>query len=109
MKLPNCSKAVVRDAKIVEYLAVPLSKDDKVNYFLRFGFNFKNIKQFKTSLLEHALIRDVSDIRKHAYGINYELKCNISTPDGRNPCIITVWTIAHGADIPSFVTAYKAR
>ncbi len=35
----------------------------------------------------------------------YELRCNLQTPDGRNPCIRTIWEIIGNAP-PNFITAY---
>jgi hypothetical protein len=37
------------------------------------------------------------------------LKCEIKTPDERNPCIVTVWIVENGQEVPKLVTAYPAK
>ena len=38
-------------------------------------------------------------------GIKYEVECSLATPDGRNPCIRTVW-ISQAEQPPRLITAH---
>lgn len=40
------------------------------------------------------------------YGETYVVRCSLGTPDGRNPCIITVWIVQKSDPNPRLVTAY---
>jgi hypothetical protein len=39
------------------------------------------------------------------HGLKYEVKCTLRTPDGRDPCLTTIWTVERGRP-PRLVTAY---
>jgi filamentous hemagglutinin len=52
--------------------------------------------------------RDVVQAKNTAFGDKYELKCELRTPDKRNPCIVTVWIVEKGQEAPKLITAYPA-
>ena len=65
----------------------------------------------KKSLIQHAIDNDVINISQGINGTKYKVKCNINAPDGRTPCIYTVWII-YDDDIngkPSLVSAYPVK
>jgi hypothetical protein len=79
--------------------------DDKSKFFTGFGFTMRNWQVLAAALRHHGTQYDVISMRPTPNGMNYELRCNLQTPDGRNPCIRTVWE-AIGSAPPKFVTAY---
>ena len=108
MQLPNARNAVVPEAKITQYLLNfqhPKGKD-KAEFFTRFGFSLAEWQILRDALLTHARVYEVTSTREVYDGTNYSLHGALSTPDGRNPLIRTVWIIREGQNIPSFVTAY---
>jgi hypothetical protein len=111
MRLPNSDKSFVSDSKVLDYL---LNLDhekgkSKAKFFLARGFGTNDIESFKTALRNHAIVREIYKETDSIYGKKYELRCEIDTPDLRNPCIVTVWIIDDGTDEPKLVTAYPNK
>ena len=110
MKIPNNNLSFVADNKITNYLLSEIHETGKhkANFFKCFGFDVAEIEIFKDSLIQHSIDRDIEKTKDSDFGIKYELKCEIKTPDERNPCIVTVWIIENGQEEPKLVTAYPA-
>ena len=111
MKIPNNNQSYVADNKITDYLLSEIHEigKHKADFFKRFGFDLANIETFKDSLIQHSIDRDIENTKNTDFGIKYELKCSINTPDKRNPCIVTVWIIEKGKEEPKLVTAYPSK
>jgi len=111
MKIPNNDQSFVADNKITDYLLNETHEigKHKADFFKRFGFDLADIVTFKDSLILHTIDRDIEKTKISDFGIKYELKCEIRTPDERNPCIVTVWIVENGYDDPKLVTAYPAN
>lgn len=111
MKLPNNNLSFVADNKITDYLLSDIHAIGKykADFFKRFGFDIADIDTFKGSLIQHSIDRDIVKTKGSDLGIKYELKCEIKTPDERNPCIVTVWIVEIGMKEPKLVTAYPAK
>lgn len=110
LRVPNCDQSVIADQKITEYLLNSehaLGKS-KAKFFLGRGFTKENINEFKTALKRHVIERDVFEKPITGFGHKYIVKCELVTPDLRNPCIITVWIIEDGQEFPKLVTAYPS-
>jgi len=106
--LPGRDGAVVPIGKVRDYLLNDAHPDgaSKSAYFQRFGFSPADAERLAEALALHARTRPVAGIRgQPPFGELFSLDCSVQTPDGRNPCIRTVWLIATDA-APRFVTAY---
>jgi hypothetical protein len=110
MKMPNNDQSIVTDKKITDYLLCETHAQGqhKANFFKRFGFTVTDIDTFRESLIQHSMNREIEQTKYSYFGVKYELKCIMQTPDGRNPCIITVWIIENGEESPKLITAYPA-
>jgi filamentous hemagglutinin len=110
MKIPNNNRSYVADNKITDYLLSYIHEvgKHKAEFFKRFGFDIADIDTFRGSLIQHSIDRDIEKIQHTDFGTKYELKCEIRTPDKRNPCVMTVWIVENGKDRPTLVTAYPA-
>jgi len=108
MKIPNNYQSFVADNKITDYLLSDIHEigKHKAAFFKRFGFNIADIDTFKDSLIQHSIDRDIEKTKDSDFGIKYELKCEIQTPDKRNPCIVTVWIVENVQEEPKLITAY---
>lgn len=111
MKMPNNEQSIVVDKKITHYLLSDTHEigRHKADFFKRFGFDISDIDTFKNSLIQHSIERQIEETTTTDYGDKYELKCEIKTPDDRNPCIVTVWIIENGKQRPTLITAYPAN
>jgi hypothetical protein len=108
MKLQDSHNSFVANSKITEYL-LNLNHEkgkSKAKYFFGFGFALNKISEFKNALVQHSIQREIYQEVQNDFGKKYELRCEILTPDSRNPCIVTVWIIDNGSNIPKLVTAY---
>lgn len=107
--IPHPAMPVVERRKVVEYL---LAQDHpqggaKARFFQRFGFARDDWQRLADALVRHGQERELSGEHLSPAGIKYALACAIETPDGRNPCIISIW-IVEGAQAPRLITAYPA-
>ncbi len=111
MKILNNNQSFVADKKITDYLLSETHEIGKIkaDFFKRFGFDITDINTFKDSLIQHSIDRDIEKTKNSDFGIKYELKCEINTPDERNPCIVTVWIIESGEELLKLITAYPAN
>jgi hypothetical protein len=104
--LPNVQKAFVQQEKLVGYLLDAAHKDGgpKAAFLNSFGFKPDNWRELRTALLQHAHSHDVTRTRSTVFGSVFEVIGQLSTPDGRNPTIKSVWMIDQGADAPRLIT-----
>jgi len=79
----------------------------KAQFFLSFGFSSAQWQELAAALSEHAARTPAVETIPVAYGMKYLVRCGLQTPDGRNPCIVTVWMKDSDAP-PRLVTAYPA-
>jgi hypothetical protein len=108
-QLPDAANAVVDDAKITGYLLNPthsISAAGKANFFLARGFSRQDWQELKRALLDHPQNNPVTDTTVTRFGEIYEVSCTLVTPDGRNPCVVSVWIVEPPNPNPRFVTAY---
>lgn len=108
MPIPNCDKSFVAQEKITDYLLClthPAGKD-KARFFSAFGFGIDRMDIFIDALIQHSVVRDVDSELPSPFGVKYRMVCEIQTPDKRNPCIVSVWIIDNGTEVPKLVTAY---
>lgn len=76
-----------------------------MSIFNAFGFVPGNVERFRRALLDHPVGNEVHEARSGPYGTKFVVRCTIDTPDGRNPCIQTIW-IDDGDGMPRLVSAY---
>lgn len=103
--IPEVGNAYVEDKKARDYLLDVSHREGgaKARFFLLFGFERERWQDLRDALVEHAQTNEELDSRISPHGIKYTVRCNIRSPDGRNPCITTVW-IADDDISPRLVT-----
>jgi hypothetical protein len=106
--LPNASTATIADAKVRDYLLDPSHPQNggKAAFFTAFGFDRLRWTELRDALLSHPLANRVMRERPSSHGRTFRVRCTLWTPDGRNPCITTVWAIIPASSDPKFVTAF---
>ena len=108
--LENADQAFVESAKVTDYL-LSLSHphgNGKAKFFMQFGFEREKPEQLGSSLRRHAQTQPVVERKTSEHGVKYVLECTILSPDGRNPCIRTVWIVEQGNTSPRLITAYPS-
>ena len=110
-KLPNASRARVDKEKLTEYLLSPTHPDGraKAEFFARFGFRLDNWAVLQEALQQHGRAYEVIREIRSSYGVRYVVEGPLTTPDGRDPVIWTVWIVDAGRTESRLVSAYPAR
>ena len=77
-------------------------------FFRAFGFSGDRLDVMIAALIAHPDLNPVERVRTDQWGTRYVARCNVESPDGRNPCILTVWIVPPGQVDATLVTAYPA-
>ena len=99
--------AVVAEAKVRNYLLATSHPDGggKATFFLARGFTPQDWQAMADALRAQGSENPVECYEPTPYGKKIIVRCHMVTPDGRNPCILTVWMEEDGKPI-RLVTAY---
>lgn len=99
----------VPEDKITDYLLDPDHPfgGPKARFFLHCGFSLATWQALAAALARHPALNPVENTTSTRYGAKYVVRCSLVTPDGRNPCVVTVW-MKDGDAPPRLVTAYPA-
>ena len=90
-------------------LAYLLARDaGKAKFFAVYGFNPAQPQELAAALRWHVRNRHYDSRQQTAHGVKYVVKCSAPSPDGRNPCILTVWIVDAGQATPRLVTGYAS-
>lgn len=107
--LPHQNSVIVEERKIVEYLLAYEDDSGKARFFTSVGFTTARWRYFAAILIQHAAENDVAYTEQTGYGVKYIIEGTISTPNGRNPQIRSVWIVEHDKQVPRLVTAYPLK
>lgn len=107
MILPDAGDALVEASKVRDYLlnASRPGNLGKAALFQAFGFRAAAWEVMRDALREHPLANQVVRTTRNPHGTEYEVRCSLEAPDGRKPCLTTIWIIEAGRP-PRLVTAY---
>jgi hypothetical protein len=78
----------------------------KARFFLALGFG-EDGSALRTALADHPRRNAVESAVETRFGRKLVVRCRIVSPDGRDPCIVTVW-IEEPGEAARLVTAYPA-
>ena len=107
-KLPNAERAQVETRKVTDYLLSTDHPDgkSKAKYFIEHGFVINQPDSLARSLIKHGQTQPVIKESVSEFGKKFILECQCETPNGRNPCIRSVWIVEIGTLEPRLVTAF---
>lgn len=103
--VPNAGNASIDPRALTYLLAI---NAEKAKFFRLFGFHPSRPQGFAAALRWHVRHHHYDRDVPTRHGMKYEVKCSLPTPDGRNPCILTIWIVDAGETVPRFVTAYAS-
>lgn len=75
-------------------------------FFRAFGFSVDPSGILMAALIAHPDLNPVEEVRTDQWGTRYVVRCNVETPDRRNPCVLTVWIVPPGQVEATLVAAY---
>ncbi|MBK9123548.1 MAG: hypothetical protein IPM16_10585 [Chloroflexi bacterium] len=108
MKLTNAEHAIVAAPKIL-YLLSAEKSGGKDKFFERSGFSVAQWEVLQAAVLQHGQAYDTVNVVTTDFGVKYVVEGKLSTPDGLNPFVRSIWQIDHGETVPRFVTAYPVQ
>jgi len=97
----------VSEKKIRAYLLNAHHRDgrSKARFFIAHGYSDREWHVLAQAIGRHPVDNPIAGVEATTYGQKLVVVCRLRTPDGRNPCIRTVWIAEAGAN-PRLVTAY---
>jgi filamentous hemagglutinin len=98
----------VPPSKLTDYLLRPDHPvgGSKAAFFQAFGFSLDRPDIITAAFIAHPDRNPVADTEHSRWGVKYTVRCRVRTPDGRDPCILTVWIVPTGERGARLVTAY---
>lgn len=81
----------------------------KARFFTAFGFRPEYPVPLFDALLEHGEVNDIVTIESSPEATVYTVEGEITSPDGRNPRIRTVWQVDAGTSVARLITAVPLR
>jgi filamentous hemagglutinin len=102
--LPNAHNAQIHPRKLTYLLTT-----GKAKFFGLHGFDLNRPLELDAALRAHPLRNQIESTETTIYGTKYLIRCSLPSPDGRDPCILSVWIVDSGETAPRFVTAYPSR
>ena len=108
MKLPNGDKAVVEDAKLIDYCLNP--NHPRGRHKARIFEAVLGITRLHAALLRHALLaaaanEDATEGEADQFGCRYIVDFDLEGPTGSGR-IRSAWIVRAGEDYPRLVTCY---
>jgi filamentous hemagglutinin len=105
---PIVPPRLVPPAKLTDYLLKPDHPvgSSKAAFFKAFGFTLDRLDVMVEALVDHADRNPTAHVEDTAWGVKYTVRCRLRTPDGRDPCILTIWIVPPGERAARLVTAY---
>ena len=110
-RLPHLDRAVVPEAKIVNYLlsAHHSGGRAKAHFLKGFGFRAQDWHVLRNAIIAHATANDITASRQTRFGTRYEIDGPLPTPDGRAPMVRVVWFVESQENVPRLVTLVPRR
>jgi hypothetical protein len=110
-RLPHLDRAVVPEAKIVNYLLSFRHSGGraKARFLENFGFRAQDWRVLRDAILAHAAANDVTASHQTGFGTRYEIDGPLVAPNGRTPVVRVVWFMESQESIPRLVTLVPRR
>lgn len=108
MKLPNRDRAVIAPEKLVQYLLNTEHRrgGPKARVLAHFGYRADNWHQLESDIRRFHLDQEVEVVKQTLYGMRYEIRAPLQTPDSRPLMLRTIWQIDEGTDFPRLITLF---
>lgn len=109
--MPLLEQKAIHQDKIVRYLLRADHPDNggKAHFFGAHGFAAIDHFVMVEALLRHATENELEKQEEVEHGSRVVIRCSIKTPDGRNPCIRSVWMRDPGSATYRLITAYPVK
>jgi hypothetical protein len=109
--VPLLEQKAIHQDKVVRYLLRADHRDNggKAQFFGAHGFEITDHIVMVEALLLHATENEIESQEEAEHGLRVVIRCSLRTPDGRNPCIRSVWMRDPGSATFRLITAYPSK
>jgi len=104
-KLPR--DAVIPRDKLLRYLL--LEESDKSKFLASAGYTLANWEVLERDLRRLAQDHEISDRETSPYGVKYEVRGTLTSPNGGKLHVITIWITLEATGETRFVTLFPDR
>ena len=111
MPIPQAHRAIVRRAKLHDYLLSPDHPGgrSKAAYFRRLGYERSRWRSLEADLREQHLSLEPARVIDTEFGRKYVIEAMLVGPSGGTAMLVSVWIIRSGEEVPRLVSAYPGR
>lgn len=96
------SDAVIAEAKLTEYLLVPLLKDDKSKFLAQAGYTLDNWQRLESDLRVQILSQPAERVEMTRYGEKYAIRASLTGVNGVKLSVVAIWIVTES--VTKFVT-----
>lgn len=107
MKLP--ANAIIAPAKLNQYLLVQRKRNDKSVWLAQAGYTLDNWQTLAEDLRTQILRLEATPTDKSTYGQMYEIKGQLTGPNGKTLAVHTVWMTEAATGETKFITLYPDK
>jgi hypothetical protein len=100
--LPNAANVIIEPQKLIYLFTDP----GKSIFFNMMGFDRSRPQELDAALRQHVLINAIAELFVTPHGAKCNVRCNMPSPNGRNPCTFSCWIFDFGKLEARLVTAY---
>jgi hypothetical protein len=107
MKLPG--DAQITHEKLTQYLLTLRKRNDKSLWLAQAGYTLEQWQVLENDLRDQILSADATLIENTEYGQMYEIRGNLTGPNGKNLPVCTIWLTETETGNTKFITMYPDK
>jgi hypothetical protein len=106
-KLPE--NTIIAREKLTNYLLISKKRNDKSQWLSKAGYTKENWQELKNDLKKLIRATEAMPIENSEYGQIYEIRDEISGPNGKSLKVCTIWMTEIATGITKFITMYPDK
>ena len=103
------SNTLIAPEKLTQYLLIPRRRNDKSRWLAQAGYTIKNWQLLEKDLRKQILSLIAIPTEYTRYGQMYEIKGNLTGPNGKILTVCTIWMTETATGDTKFITMYPAK
>jgi hypothetical protein len=97
---------LLAESKLINYLLIPLPRDDKSNYLRLAGYQLDNWQLLAKDLLTLVEASDATFEGNSVFGDSYSIVGDLTGPNARSLSVKTIWMKEIKTGFTKFITLY---
>lgn len=107
MKLPENS--LIAHEKLRQYLLILRKRNDKSQWLAQAGYTLENWQELENDLRVQILSLEATPIESTKYGQTYEIKGELTGPNGKSLLVCTIWMTETATGNTKLITIYPDK